>query len=233
MAKMKNWLLYKILKEIKNSSLHIIIYATRIIVRIYAIAKEHYYDKRLGIDTSGYYMLRDSLSLYKDGYVYQPTPYWLLEKVFDYLKLKPDDVFVDFGSGKGRVISFVAQQRIKRVIGIELHKELTDIAKINLDNLKSRNTPVEIINTDAATFDAKEGTMFFMFNPFGEKTVARVIENIKDTLAANPRKIRIVYGRPAFSHRLDSQDWLVPEGEIENTGALAWHNRPKNSTINS
>ena len=225
MNKIKNWLLYKILREIKNSSLHSIKFLHRTISRIIVIIKEHYYDKHLGIETSGYYNFRDDLSLYKDGNAYHPMPYRLLEKMLDYLKLNPDDVFIDLGSGKGRVIFFLATQKIKKVTGLELHKCLADIAKINLNSLKSRNTPVEIINTDAATFDAKDGTIFFMYNPFKEKTVAKVIGNIKDTLAANPRKIRIVYCAPAFGNLLNSQNWLVPEGEIENTGILIWHNR--------
>lgn len=229
MHKIKSWLLYKILREIENSSLKLIkiivndIHQT--IAKIITTIKEHYDDKQLGIETSGYYNFRDDLSLYKDGVGYQPMSYPLLKRMIDYLKLKPGDVFVDFGCGKGRVIFFAATQRIKKVIGLELRKEFADIARTNLNNLKSRNTPVEIINTDAATFNIKDGTIFFMYHPFGEKTFVKVIDNIKDRLATNPREIRIVYHSPAHRSLLDNQDWLVPEGEIEDTKIFVWHNR--------
>jgi precorrin-6B methylase 2 len=229
MNKIKTWLIYKILRETKNSSLNLIKYAANhirhTIAKIIVITKDHYYDKKLGIETSGYYKFADDLSLNKDGVPYVATPYHLLEKMINYLKLNSDDVFIDFGSGKGRVIFFVAGQKVKKVTGLELHKELVNIAQVNLNNLKLKNTRVEIINDDAAIFDAKDGTVFFMFNPFGEKTIARVIGNIKDTLAANPRKIRIVYYSPAFSELLDKQDWLAPEGEIEDTGIFVWRNK--------
>jgi SAM-dependent methyltransferase len=229
MNRIKSWLLYKILREIKNSSLQLIkIIVKRIrytIGNIITIIKDHYYDKGLGITTAEHYYFKDDLSLYKDGIRYVPTPYQSLKEIVDYLKLKPDDVFVDFGCGKGRVISFMAVQRMKKVIGIEIHKELADIAKTNLNNLKSKNTSVEIFNMDAAIFDAKEGTIFFMFHPFGEKTAAKVIENIRSTVATSPKKIRILYYGPAFDKLLNSQDWLMPEGEIGSTEILAWHNR--------
>ena len=103
-----------------------------------------------------------------------------------------DDVFVDLGSGKGRVLLSVATKNLKKVIGIEIRKDMFDIAMENLEKSKMKNTPVEIVNADVATFDMKEGTIFFMFNPFGINTQKRVLENIRSSLVVNPRQVRII-----------------------------------------
>jgi len=193
---------------------------------ILSTVKGYYCDKRLGgIDTS--YSFNDSFTqgLHEDSLVYSPTGYGTIQKVIDYLKLNKDDVFIDFGCGKGRVIFAVGTQRLKKVIGVELDKRLTDIAKANLSKLKFNNTPIEILNINAIDFDPKEGTIFFMFNPFEYKTMEDVLNNIKNSLISHHRKIRIVYHNPRFKSILDRKDWLVAGGEIGNTGILVWHNQ--------
>ncbi len=188
------------------------------------IVKDHYNDKRLGIETSWSYYLKGNISSYDGDVSYQPTPYARIGEIIDYLKLSDDDVFVDLGSGKGRVIFLVARQNIKKVIGVEKDEELSSIAKVNLNNRKY-NTPVKIINCDAADFDCKEGTVFFMFNPFGYKTITKIIDNIKESLKDKPRKIRIVYLQPMHRYILESQDWLELEGKVGNENCLVWRNR--------
>jgi SAM-dependent methyltransferase len=188
-----------------------------------SLAKAHYYDKILGIETTGYYnTATEDISCYKDMAAYSPTPYGRLEKMIAYLKLTPNDVFVDLGCGEGRVVFFVALNRLKKVIGVELNKQLIDIAKKNLDNLKINRTPIEFINTDTADFDVKDCNIFFIFNSFGKLTMEKVINNIKDSLIINPRKIRIVYYSLAERHILDKQDWLVLEGRVEDNNCLVW-----------
>ena len=89
--------------------------------------------------------------------------------------------------------------------------------------MKIRNTPVEIFNEDVASFDMREGTVFFMNNPFGKKTQARVIENINKSLGPVPRKVRIIcYGCPD-PDVLEGSDWrLVHENEISRVSCKIW-----------
>lgn len=190
-----------------------------------ALAKAYYYDKKMGIETEGNFTSKDDFNLYKDGERYFPTFYGRLQRMVDYLRLGEKDVFVDIGCGKGRVVFFVALQKLNKVIGLEVDKDLIDIGRKNLKNLKLSNSPIELIHADATNFDLREGTVFFMFNPFGIKTLEKVINNIKESLTVNPRKIRIVYYAPAYYSLLDSQNWLIREGEIENKNCLVWRNR--------
>jgi len=189
------------------------------------LIKERHYEKRFGIKTSTISLLKDNLSLYKDGEDYQPTPYKKLEKVVDYLKLSSDDVCADLGCGKGRVVFFFASQKVKKVIGIELVENLVNIAKRNLNSLKIKDrAPVEIIHGDVTDFNFEECTIFFLFNPFGYKTLEKVVLNIKNTLVTNPRSIRILYYNPAHRKILDNENWLMLEGQVDKTNIFVWRN---------
>jgi predicted RNA methylase len=119
----------------------------------------------------------------------------------------------------------VASQRLKKVIGVELDKEIYAIAQKNLYNLRINKTHIELLNIDAVNFDVKEVTIFYMFNPFGYKTLEKVLNNIRESLVINPRNIRIVYYGPIFGHLLDKQNWLIREGKIEDDNCLVWRSK--------
>ena len=55
--------------------------------------------------------------------------YDIIKKILNSLKLKRENIFVDIGCGKGRILFLVATENIKKIVGIELRKKLVDIAK--------------------------------------------------------------------------------------------------------
>lgn len=170
-------------------------------------------DVRLRIDT-GFYNDKLEQGIHFDSREYEPTRYKTIQKILNALELNKEDVFVDYGCGKGRVVFVVAMKKIKKVIGLEIDKKMLQIANSNLKNFNKNLSPVELIDIDAANFDPKEGTILFMFNPFGEKTMINVIEEIKKSLKTYPRKIRIVYHNPKLENILKDQNWLVIDKEI-------------------
>lgn len=220
-------MIYKILAELINTCVRIIRKICRYVLKLISVVKDHYYDKKLGIETSESYFCpsNNSASLYKDMHINRPTPYDKLQKALGHLKLKQDDVFVDLGCGKGRAVIFAAMQKLKKVVGVELDKNLVDIAKDNLKKARFNNTPVEIIHADAAVFDVREGTIFFMFNPFGPNTVKKVADNIKKSLIINPRTIHIIYYNPEYKYLLDTEDWLALDSRMDDEEISIWHNR--------
>jgi SAM-dependent methyltransferase len=188
-----------------------------------AIIKSRWYDKALGIQCAGCSPLVTSdISLHKDMHGFESVFYGLLKKTVRYLKLSKDDIFVDLGCGKGRAVFFVAQQQVKKVVGVELDPDLFSIACNNLKNLKKRKSPVELLNIDAVDFDPFESTVFFLSNPFGPTSLKMVLANIKRSLLVNPREIRIVYHFPNFRGILDDQGWLTYDGAIKNNRCLVW-----------
>jgi len=218
---MKIWPLAKIRKMIKNFFKEPLTYGKSSLEMLILLIQ----DKALGIKACAYYFPQDSLSFVDDASTYATTSHSKLRKMIKYLDLNADDTFVDLGCGAGRAVFVAAKQRIKKAIGVEIRKELVDAARINLKQARSSRAPVEIVDSDAAVFEAKEGTVFFMFNPFGKMTLEKVIKNIRQSLLANPRKIRIAYYCPAYKDLLDAQDWLVFKGEIEKSGIFVWQSK--------
>jgi len=227
MSKKESWLIFKIFKEAKSFIAFLVKFIFFYIPKsLENLIKDRHYEKRYGIKTSRVYLLRKKTSLFRNGQDYQPTPYKKLEKAIEYLRLSSDDVCVDLGCGKGRVVFCLASYNVKKVIGLELVEHLVKIAKKNLNNLKiKKRAPIEIFHADSVNFNFEECTIFFLFNPFGYKTLAHVIENIKKTLASNPRKIRIIYYNPVHRQLLDKEDWLILEGQINKTNIFIWHNK--------
>lgn len=226
---MKNCLICKLLSVSKKWFLEICKCFYHGAVRLMSTVIDHYYDKKLGIETCELDFTGKNESFYKsgkyaDGIRYEPTSYHLLKKIIECLKPNMNDVFIDMGCGKGRTVFIFSTYDIKKAIGVELKKELADIARKNIENLKIRNSPITIINDDVVNFDPTEGTIFFLFNPFGFKTLEKVVSNIKISLKMNPRKIRIIYYGAIHADVLDSQDWLKKEEKANIACVHIWKN---------
>lgn len=223
MTSIKERLTYKILREIyrwfKETYLRPFFSLNG---RIKEVVREHLWENRLGIKTVGVSPAEKEVTLFKDSVRYEPTPYYIIEAMLRNLRFGPEDVLIDIGCGKGRVIFSVATKKFKKIIGIEAREDILEVARQNLKNLKSNNTPLQIIKADAATFDMKEGTVFFMFNPFWGKTLIKVMENIKSSLLINPRDIRIVCYYLPNLNMIEGCDWLTDEGRFEKDLLRIW-----------
>jgi precorrin-6B methylase 2 len=201
-----------------------IIGKTRTLLRGRELALEARHDRRLGIDTSG--RVPAGASQLGDAMAYEVIPYDSLALILRALRPQTADVLVDLGCGKGRAVCFFALEPLRKVIGVEFVPELAEVARRNVAALHPV-TAVEIIEGDAATFDPSEGTIFYLFNPFGEATLSAVLVNLRRSLMARPRAIRIVYVIPELASLLDAAEWLVPEGELcPGTHAYTWRNTP-------
>lgn len=119
------------------------------------------------------------------------------------VQLIADDVVFDIGCGKGRAICHFAQQRVRKVVGIEISEQLCEIARTNARRLRNRRSPVEIINADAAIADVSEGTIYYMFNPFGEETLRDVLKNIETSHDLTTAWVTIIYMHALFAHVFD------------------------------
>jgi predicted RNA methylase len=109
-------------------------------------------------------------------------------------------VFVDLGSGKGRVLLMASEYPFKKITGVEFSSELHEIA---LKNIKSYKNParkcsnIESIHEDAARFTPpEEPTVFYLFNPFRPQVLEKVIENVEKSFRENPREIYFIYANP-------------------------------------
>ncbi len=136
-------------------------------------------------------------ALHRDSRIYEPADYSLLYKIFRIIKLTSDDKICDVGCGMGRIPCVAASLGVKHAYGIELDRDLADIAIENAENLRRPHSPITILVGDAALADYSEYSIIFLFNPFGATTMESVVSRIVRSLSTHPRRVRIVYYHPA------------------------------------
>jgi SAM-dependent methyltransferase len=119
--------------------------------------------------------------------------YWQLYRIFspeNGLRITPEDVLVDVGCGKGRVLNHWLELGLgNRIVGIELDERFATFAARRL----AGHSNVEVICGDALEMLPADGTVFFLFNPFGPEALARFAERIADTSVARERLVVIYY----------------------------------------
>jgi SAM-dependent methyltransferase len=147
-----------------------------------------------GLDTSAHAIEPDHL--HPDRVWYQPSGWNFLPSVLRRKEVGSTDVFVDFGSGKGRVLYQAAQYPFARVIGVEISAALSEAARRNLERSRDRLacTNIEVVTADATAFEIPDDmTHAYFYYPFVGDTFERVIANIVASLDRNPRQLRIIY----------------------------------------
>ncbi len=156
-----------------------------------------------------------SAAAHGDSKYYQAANYSGIRRVIQRLELCPSDVFYDIGCGKGRVVCEVARRRLHGVVGVELQEELCSFARQNAASLRGRMSPIGILCADAASADISGGTVYFMYNPFGEATMRDVLINMEKSLRHKPRRIRVVYYNSVCRAVYDGCAWLKQIDEIQ------------------
>lgn len=103
--------------------------------------------------------------------------------------------FVDLGSGKGRVLFMAAEREFRHVIGVEFAKELHEVALENAVRIRA-STGREILPVlgDAGAFAFPlDPLVVHLNNPFTERVMSRVIDNLAQSYAERLRPIIVVY----------------------------------------
>jgi SAM-dependent methyltransferase len=136
---------------------------------------------------------------------YQPTDPALFHDMLDGLAACAnldfrDFTFLDLGAGKGRTLMMASDYPFRRVIGIELLPTLDQIAQENLRRYKSESQQcfsLESICADATSFAIPaDPLVIYLFNPFPESGLRRVVANLEQSLRAHPRPIYVLYHNP-------------------------------------
>jgi SAM-dependent methyltransferase len=117
-----------------------------------------------------------------------------------------DFTFIDLGSGKGRTLLMASDYPFRRIIGVELLPSLHEIAQENLRLYKSETQKcfaLESICGDATDFPVPaDPLVIFLFNPFPESGMRRMVANLGESLRAHPRPVYVLYHNPLLEHTL-------------------------------
>lgn len=174
-------------------------------------------DRRLGIQTLTPVELRELGLEGPDRNCYKPSEWMTLRRILPKSEVSSDDVFIDVGSGMGRVIFEAARYPLKRVIGVELSPELNAIARGNIERNLQRLAcrDVQLITIDALDYQFPDDvTIAYFANPFKGRTFARVFENLLASLDRSPRRLRLVYRNPV------EHEYLLSTGRVRPTKRL-------------
>ena len=91
------------------------------------------------------------------------------------VRIKPNDVLVDIGCGKGRVINYWLSRGLgNRIVGVELDEQ---IARSTAARLASHRN-VQVVAGNAIEVLPEDGTIFFLFNPFNASVMSQFMDKV-------------------------------------------------------
>ena len=189
----------------------------------YAPDKDGAFDRRFGTDTAG--KVQTSALGFDDGaaqdkaVLYLPSPakvtHWMLENI----GLEPrNHAFVDLGCGKGRVVLVAAQYPFAKVIGVDLSKALSEVARRNVARFDPRSrkcADVQIVTANATTFDWPDANVLLhLYHPFEPEITVAVLEHAARTWRARAKQLTVAYllyssAVPAVREAFARFPWLV------------------------
>lgn len=130
------------------------------------------------------------------GGMYRASSWPVLRHIFKELRVSREDVFVDYGSGMGRVLILAARQPFKRVIGVEMSEELNETARDNIDRNRGhfRCRDVALVSADVRAWEVPDDlTIAYFYCPFPSRIFDRVVDNLIASIDRRPRPMRVVY----------------------------------------
>lgn len=135
-------------------------------------------------------------------------------------RVMADDVLVDIGCGKGRVLNYwLANFSKQKLYGLELDPDIAETARVRLKAYPN----ITVLAGDAILNTPADGTLFYLFNPFTELPMQKFRKRIKDLFYSPEtqswiRAIRIFYLNPTQEHIFrQDPDFVVNEIEIKSS----------------
>ena len=175
---------------------------------------EAQWEKKLNISTTAATFEKDDHHHSR----YEPTSYAVLERLASGGFIRPDDILVDYGCGKGRVGFYLNYAIGCRTVGVEYNPELVQKALQNLSSYSGRSrSGVDFQCCSAEQYTVTNETCFYFFNPFSATILKAVINRIFDSYYENPRNIRLFfyYTQDEYLAVLMMDDRLTLKSEID------------------
>jgi len=135
---------------------------------------------------------------------YWPTSTEIIKQALSALPIRYEDfVFVDFGSGKGRVLLQASDFPFRRIVGVEFCPELHNIAVGNIARYQSHQQKCGEIESVCMDFTQceipREPLVAFLYNPSSETITAALANRIAHSLTENPRELWVIYVTPSYN----------------------------------
>ena len=146
------------------------------------------FDEKYGTDTAGIREIRtlDAAPLPSACYAVRngPSGEQGVRASLEKLNIEPSNFsFIDFGSGKGRVLLIAAGLPFRAVVGIEFSRELHETAVRNISGFPSHLISAGSVTSrcgDAGSFPLPPSNLVCYFhNPFGPPVLSKVVARLE------------------------------------------------------
>lgn len=150
----------------------------------------------------------------RDGHIYGPVRVANARKALHDLPI--DDyseyTFIDIGSGKGRALFVAAELPFRKILGVEYSVDLHEMALENIrrwSHMRQKCSDIESVHANAADFEfPNQKLVLYLFNPFGQDVMNRMLANLERSLERNPRHVVIVMLWPEQSQIVARMPWM-------------------------
>jgi 16S rRNA G966 N2-methylase RsmD len=171
-----------------------------------------YYERHLGVQTSGWVDHKDHDYSFDDGKPYGPIGYEHVFWALDQIPFPAREVeLIDYGAGKGRAVVAAASRPFRRVTGVEMSPALAADAKANVSRMRKRRAgAAEVVLANALDYPiSPSANVLYFFNPFGGEALRQITEKIRRSVEEHPRKMFIIYFNPEhFGPLVNGQSWI-------------------------
>jgi SAM-dependent methyltransferase len=179
-------------------------------------AEDAAFDAQYGVDTGGVFRPKREAVIGENwalGVQYRATDPVAFRESLSAVDIHHEDfVFLDIGSGKGRILLLAAEFPFRKVIGVEYCHELSEVARRNLRQASGRARRceyIEIVERDATEYPIPEEPLVLFFNnPFGSEAMVKLVNNVAASFHRKPRRIVVIYVWPHFAHLWEATGFL-------------------------
>ena len=119
------------------------------------------------------------------------------------INLNKNDVILDIGCGDGfNLLYFNKNYNFKKIIGVEIDKNIYDVCKQNLNMIDSNK--IKIFNQNILKYNfPNDLSIIYLFNPFQQNYLTKdckqynkyklLVKKIKQSFLSNKRSIKIIF----------------------------------------
>lgn len=152
----------------------------------------------------------------QDHTFFMPVSYRLLERILTALAPFRLRHIVDVGAGEGRALAIAAYHGMDKLTAIEVHPELAQRCREQLTTIQeefpSIHTSVLPLRFQDVTLPT-DADLIFLFNPFGEKSMDALIEQIDMQIPAT-QPVFIAYVNPIWLNCWTNNGYSLMQQDI-------------------
>ncbi|MDY0042866.1 MAG: class I SAM-dependent methyltransferase [Desulforhabdus sp.] len=191
-----------------------------------SVLEDFLFDATYKTDTAGFVQLEDmdiNDEDKKHSILYQPTRIRHFNNLMKTLDFPERSVFVDLGSGKGRILLLASKFNFKRIIGIEISSSLCEIARKNIAIYKKHsNSPLSIVVVQSNVLQhdiENDENIFYCFRPFDVFVMEKYIRKITNSYQKNPRQIWVIINASVYDDLFKKEPLFHKSLELSYGGA--------------